>query len=142
MSKIQSTELRINNIVQDSITNLYFRVISIERDNFKVFIADDLNVGNNSRINCSFGYSNPVNLVPVQISEEILFKCGFKECSELNSYTLDKYAGFYFEFRDYHGKINIDSDYDAFVTIGIPKYLHQLQNLYFALTEEELQITI
>ena len=67
-------------------------------------------------------------ITPIPLTEEWLLKFGFKQNK--------KYK--YWEF----GKFIIDQnftlcDIDIKVTI---KYLHQLQNLYFALTEKELEI--
>ena len=65
---------------------------------------------------------------PIPLTEEWLLKFGFKQNKEYK----------YWEF----GKFIIDQnftlcDIDIKVTI---KYVHQLQNLFFALTEKELEI--
>lgn len=62
-------------------------------------------------------------LNPISLTEEILLKCGFEKTKEIDSWEL---KGF------------------GFVDISTPqcKYLHQLQNLYFALTGEELTINL
>jgi hypothetical protein len=65
---------------------------------------------------------------PIPLTEEWLLKVDWNVYNYLciNSYfELDKYGHLYYQ-NDYTG-INI-------------KYLHQLQNLYFALTAEELTI--
>jgi hypothetical protein len=66
---------------------------------------------------------------PIPLSPEILEKCGFK----------DEYGNgrYYFDgFEYYNGKL-------WFRTAEIKiQYLHQLQNLYFALTGEELEVNL
>jgi hypothetical protein len=79
----------------------------------------------------------PVNLMPIPLTEEWLLKFGFKESGRdiniihwyngviyLNSYELD-FNGYW--LRYYRGRIHCKIN-----------YVHQLQNLYFALTGEEL----
>lgn len=76
-------------------------------------------------------------LSPIPITEEILLKCGFEKV------RYEKYA---------HNKLNklrayphvMKNGFGAYImgayTLPNIKYLHQLQNLYFALTGEELNI--
>jgi hypothetical protein len=70
---------------------------------------------------------------PIPLTPEILEKCGWEEYA-IGYYRLDEFYIYYdnsglnvYRFRDYP------------VTV---KYLHQLQNLYFALTGTELNITL
>jgi hypothetical protein len=75
------------------------------------------------------------NFQPIPLTEEILLKCGFVKdgrwfCLHFGFYSI--------------GIANDESGFnyvwdDGFRTI---KYLHQLQNLYFALTNEELTINL
>ena len=79
---------------------------------------------------------------PIPLTEEILLKCGFVYIESKNVYKLylpndnQLLIGFNFqnELRLYYKVFNID-----LVEI---KHLNQLQNLYFALTNEELTITL
>lgn len=67
------------------------------------------------------------DLHPIPLTPEILEKCGF---------VLDEDAGYY--FLDLPGKPqNIDR-----LKVGKGVFVHQLQNLYFALTGEELKVTL
>ena len=78
-------------------------------------------------------------LKPMPLTEEWLVKFGFENMSETTDY--------YFKLNDFiiggwrktlYPSINGESGLEAF---GIEiKYVHQLQNLYFALTGEELII--
>ncbi|EHQ41576.1 hypothetical protein [Myroides odoratus] len=73
---------------------------------------------------------------PIELTEERLLQCGFKHTGN----------GFYELLGTHIGLCNIG---DVFfnvgfkgITIGNIKYLHQLQNLYFALTGKELEINL
>jgi hypothetical protein len=67
---------------------------------------------------------------PLQISKEILLRCGFKEFNLGFSINTDVYE-----------KIEFNSVLFCWVnnTQKPIKYVHQLQNLYFALTQKELR---
>jgi hypothetical protein len=74
---------------------------------------------------------------PIPLTEEMLLKCGFVK--DITSIKLSC------------NNINLNIRYDSnSIRIGFGdyyrlkhiKYLHQLQNLYFALTNEELQIEL
>lgn len=75
--------------------------------------------------------SNYEGLKPIQITEDWLLRFGFEK---VNSSGLKYYN---------NSKLNITLDfsinYDAGQRVYL-KYVHQLQNLYFALTNEELII--
>ncbi len=72
---------------------------------------------------------------PIPLTPEILEKCGF--VIETIYY---EYPYFDFDIKSEYGKWQLYYNGDA---IGIPfEYLHQLQNLYFALTSEELEIKL
>lgn len=71
------------------------------------------------------------DLKPIPLNEELLLKCGLKP--------------HYFGIKTYyHPLIELDHD---FKLMGIDynvqiKYLHQLQNIYFDLTGQELEVTL
>jgi hypothetical protein len=69
---------------------------------------------------------------PIQISREILLRCGFKEC-ELGGLSIE---------TDQYEYIEFNSVLFCWVneTKKPIKYVHQLQNLYFALTQKELRL--
>jgi hypothetical protein len=70
------------------------------------------------------------DIKPIELSEEILLKCGYKSIRE-NHYGVLGHLIWNIEDRFYCDKNGIQL-----------KYLHQLQNLYFALTNEELTINL
>ena len=74
------------------------------------------------------------DIEPIKLTEEILLKCGFWQ------YGSDKKA---FEIHDViisftEKKIWIAQSGAHEAEVNLVEYLHQLQNLYFALTNEEL----
>lgn len=129
---IKSNELRSGNYIWNTFNNPLI-VISIN----PYFGTDKYIEG----VSCKFengipsGFSPIDKINPIPLTEEILLKCGFKD-----------------------GSLGIESDYGAMLygntttvsledcdggDIGIKiKYVHQLQNLIFALTGKELQITL
>jgi hypothetical protein len=71
---------------------------------------------------------------PIPLTEECLMKFGFEKSDEW--YFLDRYcASFDTDYPLWFGQQGC-CQYDA-IKVGI-KYVHQLQNLYFALTQKEL----
>lgn len=78
-------------------------------------------------------------LTPIELSEEILLKCGWKWNVECDCFE-GKDARMYLTYK------HVNNSYEMFNYITktlITKrifYLHQLQNLYFALTNEELTV--
>lgn len=78
--------------------------------------------------------------VPIPLTEDLLLKCGFKKINHISGYS-------FFSMERKKSGVNIDI-YEAYSTIGgntsVPhiQFLHQLQNLYFALTGKELEVTL
>lgn len=72
-------------------------------------------------------------LTPIQLTEEILLKCGFS--SPINGWYTSPNKTLEFGFNG-EGKLIL---MDWFLEITS---LHQLQNLYFALTNTELEINL
>jgi len=86
----------------------------------------------------SSGFSMYEAISPIPLTEEILLKCGFDENMVLS--TIEGEIRYYGD-----GDINIggeDSCTLGMVYIAKCKYLHQLQNLYFALTGKELEVEL
>ena len=92
-----------------------------------------------------------IDIHPIPLTTEILEKCGFKLCANYsdNDYTVyydndvdlfltlnwrDRETGFNPQKPNYEGELE---------SFGIEiKYLHQLQNLYYALTQKELEVNL
>ena len=79
----------------------------------------------------------------IPLTEEILLKCGFKKINDSFRYVLNicEYEFWYYEIGVALSKIEICIHRDEYYVNNIYA-LHQLQNLYFALTGEELKITL
>lgn len=82
---------------------------------------------------------------PIPITEEWLVKLGFLKDNERDSFYIDIEDGFHrFDLMWFNNGVFLKSRYNE-ENLGVQKipyvqYLHQLQNLYFALTNEELTI--
>jgi len=127
---MKATELRIGNYVditkctEDPIEEImyYEKVTSVEQR----FIGSQSSTGNLAEF-----------IDPIPLTEEWLLRFGFKESKTFfghNSFEKDGYHliknGKYFEF------LVIGSS----VILAKIKYVHKLQNLYFALMGEELEM--
>lgn len=89
-------------------------------------------------INNANRLKNKIDLIafePIPLTEEILLKCGFKKI--LNQYKkTTKTKPFIILFLDHKFQYD-DLRYETNL-----ECIHQLQNLYFSLTEEELEINL
>lgn len=120
-------ELRIGNLVIDHLGNPYkIKASSI--------VAQ-----------LQFELAEQVGYRPITLTEEILLKCGFEKL--LNGFhiniSIDQELSiniitnecYLFRNDPIHGGID-------FICANSVKYLHQLQNLYFSLTGEELNVIL
>ena len=78
-------------------------------------------------------YNHYTNLTPIQLTEDVLLKCGFDE--------LDLSNGSIIIYQNEEGKE------DGFIirtlsNVKVFRHLHKLQNYYYALKEQELQIQL
>ena len=123
---IQINELRIGNYIEEG------KVEKIDNSIDEIYYSGD---------RCYLSsYCNNIN--PIPLTEEWLLKFGFenvhtdwfyKDIEKTNSYQ------FCFNICLSNGKITLDSGFDENSIIKL-KYVHQLQNLYFALTGSELTV--
>ena len=77
--------------------------------------------------------------IPIPLTDEWLLKFGFKYVESYDNYKV-KAGDYWNSVKFYEGEWcynNDDSDSGCYFLTTI-KYVHQLQNLYFALTGEEL----
>lgn len=131
---IQPNELRIGNWVNPKFPMI---VASVGKD----FIYADFegNLGDLWEFNTK---DNPA--IPIPLTPEILEKAGFvqdiqKELLRLHDSYGSRVEWFY--KKNYGLFFVLDSEYETEVIKPV-QYLHQLQNLYFALTGIELSITL
>ena len=81
---------------------------------------------------------SPDHIIPIEITEGILLHSGFKHFDWLKDSSV---------FECKHFKCTLDGNgvnlfCDDLKIMRSVKYLHELQNLYFDLTEEELEIDL
>ena len=119
-------ELRIGNWVYNSTTKNKMQV-------YPMMIPQLYTI---EKENGSLGDSN---IKPIPLTEEILLKCGFVK---------DDFSKTYVRYSIGNFNIIHDTDKDIFICDGIKytlvcvEYLHQLQNLYYVLTGEELEVSL
>lgn len=77
---------------------------------------------------------------PIPLTEEILLKCGFEKGSNIigDCYYIEHDFG----VSDFVLNITKTSNFEIYELDLKIDYLHQLQNLYFALTNEELTVNL
>lgn len=133
---MKANELRIFNWLIDY-ENKIGKVESIEDNNV-------LKVVNNEGVLIS--YCEIELYKPIPLTEEILLKCGFEITEILGSYHI---GGFTFHSqRPCNDSVKFTLVTEIYfcgrmvLVVNGVKHLHQLQNLYFALTNEELNIEL
>ena len=124
---MKTEELRFGNLVYDTGS----KVNTINLEAFKYLL--------------SYGGTNICQVKPIPLTEEWLFKFGFekyehgfKEYWQLNDFQLEIH-GDKFVFRVHGGE---SAPHLTQFFAHHTKYVHQLQNLYFTLTGEELTIKL
>ncbi len=113
---MKASELRIGNL------------INLTKDNFttfKIYQLDAFDIYKLSESEC-------VDIRPIPLTEEWLIKFGFKDEGATKDLLFD-----YETCLERNGKNLYIAGYGAIYRKKI-EYIHQLQNIYFALTEEEL----
>lgn len=113
--------------------------------------ANELRIGNyvyfnNEDIHQINGYdihdidTDPLedSFTPIPLTEDWLLKFGLSEMHYQEYILTDNYWGVYFYYDDVNGNWTVNTNHEYKLTEI--KYVHQLQNLYFALTGEELKI--
>lgn len=131
---MKSTELRIGNWVYDPINRVNFKI--------ECFLGREYctNV-------CEYDDEEfeaiTSELLPIPLTEEILLKCGFENGKYYKNLRI-KANDYLHSIKFFRGKwiYSTDESDAACYSLVELKYLHQLQNLYFALTGEELNIEL
>lgn len=118
---MKASDLRIGNLVEQG------EVRGII--NFRVFVGDEA-------IHIS-------NIKPIPLTEEILLKCGFENNYDVLYFYLDN-DNYSLCYNPKGFFISTFDDDEQISSINVPdfKHLHQLQNLYYAITNQELEIKL
>lgn len=132
---IQVNKFQVGNYIldyeADSKSSIYYKVEEVKKLQSVELLNSDLGV---SYRDGSLWTSNPE---PVPLTEEILLKCGSWDIANgLICYSLvydEVLCSWLFYVYSIEGRR---------INCGLINYLHQLQNLYFALTQEELEISL
>lgn len=126
---MKANELRVGNCIL--IDGQEFGIISEIRSNHaKVIYKGEVN-GN---ISTRFSLIEFIRLAPIPLTDEWLVRFGFEKISKNQELIFNKVR---ICETVHKGLCWVDNDID-FIQI---KHVHQLQNLYFALTGEELKLT-
>ena len=78
------------------------------------------------------------NTKPIPLTEEWVRRLDFEECINGETLLINIDNGLTLLYKE-KGVVHLDNDYFSEDYIKV-KYVHQVQNLYFALTSEELTI--
>lgn len=139
---IQAKELRIGNLASVSENNEQPKYIIVSQIKNRGVVSHNLE---------NSGHFLFEKLLPIPLTNEILEKCGFELSNKyLETYNI-KYTGEctiqdleFYQSRDISTIIRQWENYEdsnnnyRYISLYNIKYLHQLQNLYYALTGEEL----
>ena len=128
---IQANELRTENLVLKE--GLIYEIYSVNTEGEIQLYKTDEHTNEGVIIDCRID-----DIEAIELTEEILLKCGFVKI-ENNWKVLDiVFASLGWE-RLAGMVLTLEHE-----SVYLPhiKYLHQLQNLYFALTGEELEINL
>lgn len=141
-SELTARDLRIGNLVNSPIQNEIVKLVAIEQGNRPITLGKD-GTSSFSGFDCLEG---------IPLTEEWLLKFGFEkvitdtEDAYGIDYNLEVPDICYISYSDDFSCAIYGSEYASKNSIGaVPnwnsiKYVHGLQNLYFALTGEELTI--
>lgn len=127
---MESNELRIGNFVIDSETNRIGKCVGIWHDNsFEMLFTPNSETHRFS--------IKPDELIGVPLTEEILLKCGFEIEGDGTGYVyvLHEFGLVILKIGEYYEWDNHDWGRKVL-------FLHDLQNLFFALKGEELKIDL
>lgn len=115
----ESAKKDLWNCIEINIKNIYCEVESFSNDEIYLIIDNYESI--------EFGYED---VKPILLTEEILLKCGYKKFDN-NHYIILGHMIYMLSDMFICDKNGI-----------IIKYLHQLQNLYFAINGKELKIKL
>ena len=122
---IKAKDLRIGNYIYNPVQKINFKVDLVTLSNI---INDNLKKSTKDE---KYYYQ------PIELTEDILLKCGFEKSNTI--FFIEEYLKFDIIRHDTENFYRLMKYSNGFRWF---KYLHQLQNLYFALTNKELEIKL
>ncbi len=125
-------EIRIGNLF--SHTN--------ENGTFNIVVKEILEGGINTRFNNGTWFIGLDNINPIPLTEEILLKAGFSRKKSDNTWAFINNEKFIIEYLFERYSFRVVTDRYNSTFLKTIKYRHQLQNLFFALTGEEIKIEL
>lgn len=145
-SMIQANELKLGNFLIHKEYGLAM-VVSISSDN-TVFLENQVS---SEDYNCDLDE----NIEPIPLTEEMLLKCGFEKNKSSYTFIIDEFTILWYNESDMFHKSSFEvhlckllynpngeiSTKRANFKIDV-EYLHQLQNLFFALTNKDLEVKL
>jgi hypothetical protein len=133
-------ELRVGNIVTDEFYESFKKIITVESINDKGINLEVQNSDDYPEMQSHWiePYYTFDQLQGIELSEEWLIKMGFGKCDEHESgHNEHSVFGFYYDWHFKRFYLECETD-----RVRVPhiQYVHQLQNLFYALTGTELTI--
>lgn len=132
---IQANELRLNNYLHldgaiYQINEIYNRLqcVELKRKNQS---NPNLNEYEECDLDCE-------NLEPIELTEKIILSCGFKERKSIFGYWIYEIEFQNTVFSVEEVDLGLCYFYVGNTHVSQTRYVHELQNLYFAITGEEL----
>lgn len=133
---MKASELRIGNLVINNRNGKVCEVESLEYEGDTIYVNRDHGWGG------EVDYSG-CDIAPIPLSEEWLIKFGFVQGDHIRlsrSFYEIPVGGSLLQINPDNGVVWIVREGNIFNNPALIEYVHQLQNLYFALTGEELTI--
>jgi hypothetical protein len=85
------------------------------------------------------------DIEPILLTEEILLKCGFqhhKYANDESFFEMQISKDIFLNYSPFHCRYILRKQWYGNIYNGNIEHLHQLQNLYFALTKTELEVNL
>lgn len=131
---MKASELRIGNLLQDKVSKTELKVIELTEKDIITYVVD----------RSMFPLKHGWGLEPIPLTEEWLLKFGFEEDGESfihgNGWLIVDWPTVHYSIDIWRHNENYPTTSDWSEIPSCIDYVHQLQNLYFALTGEELTI--
>jgi len=121
------SELRIGNLLRDKVTKTELRVTKLTEQDIVTYVID----------RSMFPLQDGWGIEPIPLTEERLLKFGFEDDRDNLMILRKGVFEFYFDKVDKDG-ISLYEKWDGNFLCNV-EYVHEFQNLHFALTGEELK---